>query len=85
MSVYTVHPLQMAKAERPTSGYTYLRNNDETSSVFYGPFLLKSVDRNVLVDAGCDAVNYAAGPLSPVEDVASLEENLSRFGLTMRK
>lgn len=85
MSAYTVHPLQMAKAERPTAGYTYLRNSNEISSVFYGPFLLKSGDRNVLVDTGCDAVNYAAGPLSPVEDVASLERNLSRFGLTVEK
>ncbi len=62
MSTYTVHPLQTGKAERPTAYYTYLRNGDETSSVFYGPFLLKSADRNVLVDTGCDAVNYAEGP-----------------------
>ena len=44
LSAYTVHPLQMAKAERPTAGYTYLRNSEETSSVFYGPFLLKSAE-----------------------------------------
>lgn len=85
MSTYTVHPLQIGKAERPTANYTYLRNGDEASSVFFGPFLLKSADRNVLVDTGCDAVNYAKGPLSPVEDVASLEQNLGRFGLTIQE
>jgi N-acyl homoserine lactone hydrolase len=84
MSTYRVHPLQTAKADRPTASHTYLRNSDEISQVYYGPFLLKSPDRNVLVDTGCDAENYAAGPLSSVEDVASLDENLGRFGLTIQ-
>jgi glyoxylase-like metal-dependent hydrolase (beta-lactamase superfamily II) len=81
MTTYTVDPLETARAERPLSNYTYLRNSSEIISVFYGPFLLRSPDRNVLVDTGCDAEHYAAGPLSPVEDVESLEQNLGRFGL----
>jgi N-acyl homoserine lactone hydrolase len=85
MSTYTVHPLQTAKAERRIANYTYLRDNNQTIAVFYGAFLLKSPDRNVLVDTGCDAVNYAAGPLSPVEDVASLQQNLGRLGLSIRE
>ncbi len=82
MSAYTVHPLQTARAERPTANHTYLRNFDETSTIFYGPFLLKSAERNVLVDTGCDAAHYAAGPMPPIQDVASLEANLGRFELT---
>ena len=85
MTTYTVHPLPMAKADRPTATYTYLRNPEERSSVFYGPFLLKSSERNVLVDTGCDAVHYAAGPLPPINDVASLEENLGRIELIIRE
>jgi N-acyl homoserine lactone hydrolase len=85
MSTYTVHPLQAAKTDRPTATYTYLRNSDETSHVYYGPFLLKSADRNVLVDTGCDAESYATVPLSPVEDVASLDENLARFKITIQE
>ncbi len=84
MTTYTVHPLQTAKADRPTALYTYLRNSDEISNVYYGPFLLKSADRSVLVDTGCLAESYATVPLSPVEDVASLDENLARFGLTVQ-
>lgn len=84
MTTFTVHPLETARAERPLSNYTYLRNSPELVSVFYGAFLLRSPDRNVLVDTGCDAEHYAAGPLSPVEDVESLEQNLDRYGLTIQ-
>jgi glyoxylase-like metal-dependent hydrolase (beta-lactamase superfamily II) len=60
---------------------TYLRNFGRDVAMFYGAFLLKSADRNILVDTGCDAGSYAAGPMPPVEDVESLEKNLGRFGL----
>ncbi|MEW6529523.1 MAG: N-acyl homoserine lactonase family protein [Thermodesulfobacteriota bacterium] len=84
MTFFTVHPLETARAERPLSNYTYLRNSTELVSVFYGAFLLRSPGRHVLVDTGCDAEHYAAGPLSPVEDVESLEQNLGRHGLTIQ-
>ena len=85
MSVYEIHPLQTAKTVRPLSSYTYLKNFGMDVNVFYGAFLLKGVDRNVLVDTGCDASSYTAGPLSPVEDVASLDQNLDRFGLSVQE
>jgi len=83
MSVYEIHPLQTARTVRPLTNYTYLRNFGVDVHVFYGAFLLKGVDGNLLVDTGCDARTYAAGPLSPVEDLASLDQNLDRFGLSI--
>jgi len=64
---------------------TYLRNFGRNVEMFYGAFLLKSADRNILVDTGCDAGSYAAGPLPPVEDVASIDLNLGRFNLTIKQ
>lgn len=85
MNTYTIHPLQTARATRPTVMHTYLRNINEITTLFYGAFLLKSENRNILVDTGCDALNYSAGPYSSLEDVASLEQNLGRFGLDIDK
>lgn len=84
MTRYSVYPLMTAKVDRATSFYTYLRVTDDISTVFYGAFLLKGPRRHILVDTGCDAASYAAGPLSSVQDVASLAENLACFGLTIR-
>jgi N-acyl homoserine lactone hydrolase len=52
--------------------------------MFYGAFLIRGAGRNILVDTGCDAGSYAAGPMPPVEDVASIEQNLSRFDLEIK-
>lgn len=84
MSEYTIHPLQTAKTVRPMHFMTYLRNFGRDVAMFYGAFLLKGDERNILVDTGCDAKNYAAGPMPPVEDVASIEENLGRLNLGIK-
>jgi N-acyl homoserine lactone hydrolase len=63
---------------------TYLRNFGRNVEIFYGAFLIKCPGRNILVDTGCDAGSYASGPMPPVEDVESLEQNLSRFGLSIK-
>jgi len=84
MSIYTIYPLQTAKTIRPMHFLTYLRNFGRNVEIFYGAFLLKGPDRNILVDTGCDAGSYASGPMPPVEDVDSIEQNLSRFGLSIK-
>lgn len=81
MVEYSIHPLQTARTRRPMHFLTYLRNFGKDVEMFYGPFLIKSSDRNILVDTGCDAATYSAGPMPHIEDVASIEVNLSRFGL----
>jgi len=63
---------------------TYLRNFGQNVEMFYGPFLLRNPDRNILVDTGCEARSYATGPMPPVEDVSSLQENLSKFSLSIK-
>ena len=73
--------MQTARTIRPMHFLTYLRNFGRDVEMFYGAFLLKSADRNILVDTGCDAGSYGAGPMPPVEDVASIEQNLNRFNL----
>jgi len=52
--------------------------------MFYGAFLIKGADRNILVDTGCDADSYAAGPMPHIEDVESIEKNFSRFDLAIK-
>jgi N-acyl homoserine lactone hydrolase len=81
MTEYSIHPLQTAKTTRPMHYITYMRNFGREARVFYGAFLVKSADSCILVDTGCDAASYAAGPMPPVEDVSSMELNLSRLGL----
>lgn len=80
-ALYTVHPLQTAKTRRPSSFYTYLRDNGLSRDIYYGPFLLKGPDINILVDTGCTAAQYAKGSLGGIEDVASLDEALAGQGL----
>jgi len=63
---------------------TYLRNFGRDVEMFYGAFLLKGAGLNILVDTGCDAASYSAGPMPPVEDEASLEENLNRYNLEIK-
>jgi N-acyl homoserine lactone hydrolase len=84
MNLYAIHPLQTARTLRPMHFLTYLRNFGRDVEMFYGPFLIRNDDRNILVDTGCDAAGYGAGPMPPVEDVASIEENLSYFDLSIR-
>jgi N-acyl homoserine lactone hydrolase len=81
MTGYFIHPLQTAKTIRPMHYITYLKNFGKDVEIFYGAFLIKGDGRCILVDTGCDAASYAAGPMPPVEDVSSLEQNLSRFDL----
>jgi len=60
---------------------TYLRNFGRDVEMFYGAFLIKGADLNILVDTGCDAKSYDAGPMPPVEDVEDIEDNLGGFDL----
>jgi hypothetical protein len=55
MTVYTIHPLQTAKTTHPLNYLTYLSNFGKDVDIFYGAFLLKEADRNILVDTGCYA------------------------------
>jgi len=84
MSTYAIYPLQTARTTRPMHFLTYLRNFGRDVEMFYGAFLIRGAGRNILVDTGCDAGSYAAGPMPPVEDVASIEQNLSRFDLEIK-
>jgi N-acyl homoserine lactone hydrolase len=84
MSTYVICPLQTARTTRPMHFMTYLRNFGRDVEMFYGAFLIKGADRNILVDTGCDAASYAAGPMPSIEDGRSIEENLGRFGLRAR-
>ena len=84
MSEYSIHPMQTARTVRPMHFLTYLRNFGRDVEMFYGPFLIKGDGRNILVDTGCDAESYTAGPMPHIEDVASVEKNLSRFDLGIR-
>jgi len=84
MSVYEIYPMQTARTVRPMANLTYLRNFDNNVEMFYGAFLLRSADYNILVDTGCDARRYSAGHFPPVEDVASLGRNLGRFSLAVK-
>jgi len=52
--------------------------------MFYGAFLVKNEERTLLVDTGCDAACYAAGPMPPVTDVCSIEQNLKQFNLGIK-
>jgi N-acyl homoserine lactone hydrolase len=81
MNTFAIHPLQTARTIRPMHFLTYLRNFGRDVEMFYGAFLIKGPGRNILVDTGCDAGSYAAGPMPHVEDVASIEQDLSRFDL----
>lgn len=85
MSIYTIHPMQTARTLRPMHIMTYLRNFGRDLEMFYGAFLIKGKERNILVDTGCDAKSYDAGPMPPVEDVADIEDNLRRFDLRIKE
>lgn len=63
---------------------TYLRNFGQDVEMYYGPFLIKGAGQNILVDTGCDAKSYQTGPMPPVEDVASIEDNLTRLDLRIQ-
>jgi N-acyl homoserine lactone hydrolase len=84
MTEYTIHPLQTARTKRPMHYLTYLRNFSRDVEIFYGAFLIRNKDRCILVDTGCDAACYAVGPMPPVKDVSTMEENLDRFNLGIR-
>ena len=84
MSVYAIHPMQTARTIRPMHIMTYLRNFGRDVEMFYGAFLIKGTGRNILVDTGCDADSYETGPMPPVEDVASIAQNLRQYGLGIR-
>jgi len=84
MTEYSIHPLQTAKTIRPTHFFTYLRNFGSDVEIFYGAFLIRGEGLNILVDTGCDASSYSAGPMPPIEDTDSIENNISRFGLRIR-
>ncbi|MBN2041289.1 MAG: N-acyl homoserine lactonase family protein [Spirochaetes bacterium] len=83
MNIYEIHPLQTARTIRHMQNLTYLRNYGRDVEMFYGAFLIKNDEYNILVDTGCDAESYAAGKITTVEDVASIEQNLNRFSLTI--
>ncbi len=83
MSTYTIHPMRTARTIRPMHFLTYLRNFGRDVEMFYGAFLIRGAGRNILVDTGCDAASYAAGPMPHIEDVASIEENLRRLDLVV--
>jgi N-acyl homoserine lactone hydrolase len=83
MTEYSVDPVQTAKTIRPMNYITYLKRFGKDVEIFYGAFLISSADRCILVDTGCDAVCYSAGPMPPVEDVFSIEQALSRFEVSI--
>jgi glyoxylase-like metal-dependent hydrolase (beta-lactamase superfamily II) len=79
--MFTIHPIRLGKGVRSKSMYTYLTYYDDKCLSFYGVYLIRGKNHNVLVDTGVNSEEYAKFSDHSFQDVKTLTEGLQEFGL----
>ena len=78
---YRIYPMPIVRLLLDKGTFTYLNFYGEKIWAVSYSFYIEGADKSILVDTAISAEDWMKRRTTPAEDVESLEENLSKFGL----